>query len=111
MNAPVAPLHSPFGGSVAGRVLACPASVRLIERVPDCLRRISAYALRGTALHTTMAHLIERECTLDSLINKTIGDYTITDDDVEISLRPVLGYVDGLLDQDDAQYYLERRVT
>jgi hypothetical protein len=26
--------HSPFGGSVAARVLRCPASVRLVEKVP-----------------------------------------------------------------------------
>ena len=47
--------HSPFGGSVAARVLRCPASVSLVEKVPAHLRKASAYADRGTALHAAMA--------------------------------------------------------
>ena len=44
MNAPIEPAHSPFGGSVAARVLRCPASVNLIQKVPAHLRKNSAYA-------------------------------------------------------------------
>jgi hypothetical protein len=33
MNAPLEPAHSSFGGSVAARVLHCPASVTLTEKV------------------------------------------------------------------------------
>ena len=60
MNARLEPAHSPFGGSVATRVLRCPASVRLVEKVPAHLRKSSAYADRGTACHAAMALLIER---------------------------------------------------
>ena len=42
--------HSPFGGSVAARVLHCPASVGQVEKVPAHLRKTSPYAERGTAL-------------------------------------------------------------
>ena len=35
----VASAHSQFGGSVATRVLRCPASVGLIEKVPAHLRK------------------------------------------------------------------------
>jgi hypothetical protein len=59
MNAPLAPAHSPFGGSVATRVLRCPASVRLVEKVPAHLRRTSSYAERGTALHGAMTLLLD----------------------------------------------------
>ena len=59
MNAPFKPAHSPFGGSVATRVLHCPASVRLVEKVPKNLRRSSAYAERGTACHAAMVRLID----------------------------------------------------
>src|SRR5262245_24714620 len=55
---PLKPAHSPFGGSAAARVLACQASVGLIEKVPAYLCKVSAYAERGTALHTAMALLI-----------------------------------------------------
>ena len=44
------PAHSPFGGSVAARVLRCPASVGLVAKVPAYLRKSSIYAERGTAL-------------------------------------------------------------
>jgi hypothetical protein len=106
--------HSPFGGSVATRVLHCPASVRLVEQVPPHLRRTSSYAERGTALHAAMALLIDDldagEARLDSLAGTTIGNYTITRDDVENALAPALAYVDALL-APGAEFYLERRVA
>ena len=102
--------HSPFGGSVAARVLRCPASVGLVEKVPAHLRKISAYAERGTALHAAMALLIEQERSLDDLVGETIDGYTITADDVENALRPALTYVEALLDAPGAEYYLEQRV-
>ena len=55
----IAPTHSVFGGSVAARVLRCPASVHLVAKVPEHLRKSSAYADRGTACHTAMSRLIE----------------------------------------------------
>jgi hypothetical protein len=103
--------HSEFGGSIAARVLRCPASVRLVAKTPTHLRRDTIYAQRGAALHAAMALLIERERTLDSLAGETIGEYAITRDDVENALRPVLTHVDALLDQPGAEYYLERRVA
>jgi hypothetical protein len=106
--------HSPFGGSVAERVLNCPASVRLVEQVPAHLRKTSFFAARGTAVHAAMVLLIddldENKDLLASLAGKTIGDYTITADDVATALAPALAYVDALL-APGAEYYLERRVA
>ena len=104
------PAHSRFGGSVAARVLRCPASVGLVEKVPAYLRKPSAYAERGTALHTAMARLIENAGSLDSLIGETINGYAITVDDVENALRPAYTYVAPLLDAPGAEFYLEQRV-
>jgi hypothetical protein len=112
VNAPLAkPAHSPFGGSVATRVLHCPASVGLVAKVPENLRRSSTYADRGTALHVAMTLLLDETETLESLVGKTINSYTITSDDVENALRPVLAYVDALLDQPGAEYFPERHVV
>ena len=111
MNVPFKPAHSPFGGSVAARILRCTASPKLIERVPAYLRKSSAYANRGLALHVATARLIERECSLDDLVGATIDNYTITRDDVENSLRPALAYAEALLDAPGAEYYLEHRVV
>ena len=106
-----APSHSEFGGSIAARVLRCPASVGLVAKMPARLRRDTIYAQRGAALHAAMALLIERERTLDSLAGETIGEYAITRDDVENALRPALAHVDALLDRPGAEYYLEQRVA
>jgi hypothetical protein len=104
------PAHSQFGGSVATRVLRCPASVGLVAKVPHHLRKSSAYADRGSALHAAMALLIERERSLADLVGETIDSYVITHDDVENALRPAYAYVDALLDTPEAAYYLEQRV-
>jgi hypothetical protein len=106
----ITPAHSPFGGSVAPRVLRCPASVRLVGNVPAHLRKSSGYADRGTACHTAMSRLIENECSFDDLVGATIDDYTLTRDDIENALRPVYTYVDALLNTPGAEYYLEQRV-
>src|SRR5262249_51190383 len=55
------PVHSPFGGSSAPRVLRCPASVDLIQKVPAYLRKPSAYADRGTACHAAIARLLAED--------------------------------------------------
>jgi hypothetical protein len=112
MSAPFEPAHSPFGGSVATRVLGCPASVGLVAKVPAELRRSSAYADRGTALHAAMALLLsENGYPLDGLVGKPFDAYTIARDDVENALRPAFAYVDALLDTPGAEFFLEHRVA
>jgi Protein of unknown function (DUF2800) len=105
------PAHSPFGGSVAARVLRCPKSVGLVEKVPAYLRRTSSYAERGTALHSAMALLIDENEDLESLVGKTLDNYAITRDDVENALRPAYAYIAPLLDAPGAEFYLEQRVV
>src|SRR4051812_12801506 len=105
----IEPAHSPLGGSVATRVLRCPASVGLVAKVPEDLRKSSSYADRGSSLHQAMAFLINGERTVDGIFGETISGYTVTRDDVENALRPALSYVNALLDQPGAEYYLERR--
>src|SRR5262245_50437127 len=106
-------VHSPFGGSVAARVLRCPASVDLTQKVPAYLRKSSAYADRGTACHAAIARLLAENAhsLVASLAGKTFGNYTITPDDIENALQPAYAYVETLLDTPGAQYYLEQRVV
>jgi hypothetical protein len=111
MNAPFEQAHSPFGGSVAARVLRCPASVGLVAKVPAHLRKPSAYADRGTALHAAITLLLDEKETLESLAGKTIGSYMVTTDDVEMALRPACTYIVTLLDTPGAEFYLEHRVA
>jgi len=109
---PREPAHSPFGGSVAARVLRCPASVGLVEKVPPHLRKVSTYADRGAALHAAITCLLAEDthALVESLAGKTFGSYTITSDDIETALWPAYAHVEVLLDASGAEYYLERRV-
>ena len=111
MNASLAPAHSPFGGSVAARVLHCPASVGLVAKVPAHLHRLSTYAERGTALHAAITLLIDENASLESLVGRMIGSYAVTGDDVENALRPAFAYIAELLDTPGAEFYLEQRAT
>jgi len=106
-------IHSPFGGSVAARILRCPASVDLTQKVPPYLRKSSAYADRGTALHAAIAFLLAQDthALVESLAGKMFGSYTITPDDVENALWPAYAYVETLLETPGAEYFLERRVV
>jgi hypothetical protein len=107
----VLPAHSPFGGSIAARVLHCPASVNLVAQVPAHLRKPSVYADRGTALHAAMALLLnDSGQLLENLVGRTFNNYVITHDDVEDALRPAFAYVNALLDMPGAEFYLEHRV-
>jgi hypothetical protein len=113
-TAAIEPAHSLFGGSVAARVLRCPASVGLGQKVPAHLRRMSVYADRGSACHAAMALLLDDDSGVRSpasLVGKTIGNYTITRDDVENALQPVFAYVVALLDTPGAEFFLEHRVA
>jgi len=107
------PVHSPFGGSVAARVLRCPASVDLTQKLPAYLRKPSAYADRGTALHSAIALLLAEDAhvLVESLAGKTFGNYRITSEDIETALRPAYAYVGTLLDTPGAEYFLEQRVV
>jgi hypothetical protein len=109
---PREPIHSPFGGSVAARVLRCPAFVELARKVPAYLHKPSAYADRGTACHAAITCLLTEDthALVESLTGKTFGSYTITRDDIENALRPAYAHVEVLLDTPGAEYYLERRV-
>jgi hypothetical protein len=113
MNAPFIEPHSWAGGSNAGRIISCPASVSLSKQVPDYLHRPpSVYALRGTSCHTAMTLLLEEDPPpLESLVGKTFDDYEITDDDAENFLRPAYTYAAALIDTPGAEYYVETRVT
>jgi hypothetical protein len=111
-SAPAEPVHSRFGGSVAVRVLRCPASVSFVEKVPAYLRKASSYAARGVALHAAMVRLLDDDAPpLEDLVGQTFNDYVITADDVENALRPTFVYVDELLSRPGAEFYLERRVA
>src|SRR5262249_47020845 len=111
-NFPNPSAHSPFGGSVAARVLNCPASVDLARKVPAYLSKVSAYADRGTTLHAALAGLIdESEHSVERVVGKTFNAYTVTREAAEFALAPALAYGNSLLDAPGAEFFLEARLA
>ena len=104
------PAHSPFGGSVTGTGFALPGVGR--SRLQSTREFASIIQLRQPRHSTPCSNdSAPRRTTLESLAGKTIDSYTITSDDVETALRPVLAYVETLLDHPKAEYFLEHRVV
>src|SRR5262249_55565081 len=97
----------------APRVLRCSASVGLIEKAPAYLRKVSVYADRGVALHAAITLLLAEDthAPVESLLGKTLHNYTITSDDVANALAPAYAFAERLLDAPGAEYYLEQRVV
>jgi hypothetical protein len=70
------------GGSSAKRVINCPGSVVLVQKMP---RQVSSkYAAEGTALHTCIDRLVNDDTlTVPMLLGKTVDGVVITEDHIE----------------------------
>ena len=70
------------GGSSAKRVINCPGSVVLVQKMPR--QPSSKYAAEGTALHTCIDRLVNDDTlTVPMLLGKTVDGVVITDDHIE----------------------------
>ena len=70
------------GGSSAKRVINCPGSVVLVQKMP---RQVSSkYAAEGTALHTCIDRLVNDDTlTVPMLLGKLVDGVVITEDHIE----------------------------
>ena len=80
------------GGSSAGRVIACPGSVKLVQQAPPQLE--NAYMAQGTRLHDA----IERQILTGDL---NWSDFT---DEEEAKIRFALDFVDELEEEDRGMF-------
>ena len=83
-------MHSSVvGGSTASRVINCPGSVALVQRVPP--QPSSSYADVGTLLHDGMADLLNNvNLKPEHLIGRTYKDQVLTEEMVEEKIKPAL---------------------
>lgn len=83
-------MHSSVvGGSTASRVINCPGSVALVQRVPP--QPSSSYADVGTLLHGCMADLLNNvNLKPEHLIGRTYKDQVLTEEMVEEKIKPAL---------------------
>ena len=102
-------LHSSIvGGSTAKRVIACPGSVALVDKMPP--QPSSSYADEGTLLHDTIADVLDFKGTPESYLGRKHADVVLTQELLDEKLLPALAALDEIDPEGDLSYAVESRV-
>lgn len=96
------------GGSTAKRVINCPGSVALVQKMPP--KPSSKYADEGTLLHDTIAEHLATLKPLESFIGKKYEDQVLTQDLIDDKLVPALALLDEIDPKQEMTYEVETRV-
>ena len=96
------------GGSTAKRVINCPGSVALVQKMPP--KPSSKYADEGTLLHNVMAELIMSEEPPDYYIGTRYEDQILTFELVEEKILPALRALDVIDPEHKMEIEAETRV-
>ena len=85
------------GGSTAARVIACPASVRLCQKMPPM--PTTDYAREGSLLHAAIAAVIEENLEPNAMIGFEHDGMVLDQDLYDRKLLPAVEAFDDLLDK------------
>jgi hypothetical protein len=96
------------GGSTAKRVIACPASVKLCQKMPP--QAESEHAARGTLLHNVMAELLEFDKTPAQMLGATYKTQTLTQELIDEKVVSALALLDEVDPDKQMEYMVETRV-
>ena len=96
------------GGSTAKRVINCPGSVALVQKMPP--RPSNKYADEGTLLHNVMAELIMGEEPPDYYLGTRYEDQILTPELVEEKIWPALRALDIIDPEQKMEIESETRV-
>jgi hypothetical protein len=96
------------GGSTAKRVINCPGSVALVQKMPP--KPSSKYADEGTLLHNVMAELIMSEEPPEYYIGTRYEDQILTFELVEEKILPALRALDIIDPEHKMEIEAETRV-
>ena len=96
------------GGSTAKRVINCPGSVALVQKMPP--KPSSSYADEGTLLHDTIADHLATLQPLESYLNWKHEDQTLTQELIDDKLVPALAALDEIDPEQKMDYEVETRV-
>jgi hypothetical protein len=96
------------GGSTAKRVINCPASVKLVQRMPP--QAESEHAARGTLLHNVIAELLEFDKKPAQCIGATYKTQTLTQELIDEKIIPALEALDEIDPDKTMEYMVETRV-
>lgn len=98
------------GGSTAKRVIACPASVKLVQQIPS--KDIpNEHADRGTLLHNVIADVLEFNETPEKYIGTKYKEQVLTQELIDEKLNPALKALEEIgFDVNADNYMVETRV-
>ena len=96
------------GGSTAKRVIACPGSVALVDKMPP--QPSSSYADEGTLLHDTIADILDKGSKPEDHIGRAHAAVTLSENLVFEKLIPALSALDDIDPEGVMEYAVESRV-
>jgi hypothetical protein len=99
-------LHSSIvGGSTAKRVINCPASVKLVAKMPP--KPSSVHADRGTLLHDAISLILEGK---PEVVGMKYNDITLTQELYDEKIIPAIAALDEIDVDGSLEYIVESRV-
>lgn len=96
------------GGSTAKRVIACPGSVALVQKMPP--KPSSKYADEGTLLHNVIAEILTTDRTPESYLGMTYENIVLDEELLDAKLRPALAALNEI-DPDVAMDYVVENIV
>jgi len=96
------------GGSTAKRVMNCPGSVALVQKMPP--QPSNKYADEGTLLHNVIAEIVMSDEHPESFLGRTYNDQVLTLDLIDNKLVPALAALDVIDPNKEMEIEAETRV-
>lgn len=86
------------GGSTAKRVINCPGSVKLCQKMPP--KVAGPDADRGTLLHSAIERVFDTGISAKQCVGMKYGDFVLDEDMLEDALQPAVDVVVNIIDPD-----------
>jgi len=96
------------GGSTAKRVMNCPGSVALVQKMPP--QPSNKYADEGTLLHNVIAEIVMSDKHPEEFLGTTYNEQVLTLDLIDNKLLPALAALDVIDPNKEMEYEAETRV-
>jgi hypothetical protein len=96
------------GGSTAKRVMNCPGSVALVQKMPP--QPSSKYADEGTLLHNVIAEVVMSDKPPETWLGTKYNDQILTLDLIDNKLVPALAALDQIDPKKEMEFDAETRV-
>ena len=96
------------GGSTAKRVINCPGSVVLVQKMPP--KPSNKYADEGTLLHNVIAEIVMTDNPPEHYLGTKYEDQVLTQELIDTKLKPALAALDELDPNKEMEIEAETRV-